>query len=163
MNDDFMNFPEDPCMNCVTTSPCFESIHCPDLDFDSGVLLRNIWHHYKMCKSLYSKLDLHFRLFVEFREEITERYNAIYLTQFSPMDLLQFILNPCYEAENELLVLRQIFADTGVDLTQVNIIIGEKDFSSLYDMKTYDTFYNVFIDRSNYYAFIDSLVHFIFD
>ena len=163
MSDDFMNFPEDPCKNCVTSSPCFLSAQCPELDFDVNSLLCNIWHLYKLCKSRSSELDLHFRLFVEFKEEITERYNYLHNSKLSSMDLLNLIVSPYYDVENELYVLRTIFACSGIDLPQLHIIIGAKEFSSLYDMKTYDTFYNVFIDRSNYYSFIDSLVHFIFD
>lgn len=163
MNEDFMNFPDDPCKNCVTTSPCFESAHCPELSFDLNCLLDNIWHIYKMCKSKASELDLHFRLFVEFKEEITERYNYLHGSNYTSMELLNLIVSPYYDVDNELYVLRTIFVGSGIDLSQLNQIIGAKEFSSLYDMKTYDTFYNVFIDRSNYYAFIDSLVHFIFD
>lgn len=132
-------------------------------DFCPEILLGNIWHNYKLCRSKSAEIDLKFRLFSEFKDDLTSYYNYTNNSSYSALDLVQMLIVPYNDIENELFVYRSIFARSGLDVSELCDVLGEKTFTSLWDMKIYDTFDCIFIDTSNETNFIHSLYYFIFD
>lgn len=127
-------------------------------------VLLNLSQQYISAFRFQSEAWLDLELFMEFADELTEYRNSQYPSDLhkSKIALATELVEIEESAEMQLDLLRFIMRGSGCDITDLPEVFG-KTVTNAYDMKPYEVFQCIFIDRSDYNSFIRSIYHFIFD